>query len=187
MRGIFVVAFLAAAVACGGKTPAPAHHGDHDGPGSGAGSATGPLAGHEGEHDDMSPELQKFHDVFAPRWHADKGAKRTADTCGAVPEFKTAADGIATATPPATTNADTWTTGTRALVAAITKLGDACKANDATKFEAAFTDVHEAFHSLMSQAGMHKPGAGQHEGHEMGHGDGKGGGDGKGSAGHDHH
>jgi len=110
----------------------------------------------------MSPELKKFHDAFAPLWHAEKGAKRTADTCAAVPEFKTAADGIATATPPATTNADTWTTATRALVAAVTKLGEACKANDAAKFESAFTAVHEAFHSLMSQAGMHKPG-GNHD------------------------
>jgi hypothetical protein len=123
------------------------------------------MMGHEGEHDDMSPELKKFHDVLAPLWHAEKGAKRTADTCAAVAEFQTDAGAIGKTTPPPSTNADTWTAGTRALVAAVGKLADACKANDAAKFEIAFSEVHEAFHSLMGMAGMHhdEDGNGEHE------------------------
>jgi hypothetical protein len=162
MRRIFVALLFAAA--CGGKS-APATHADHTG--SGAGSAMGPMMGHEGEHDDMSPELKKFHDVFAPLWHAEKGAKRTADACAAVPELATAADAIGKATPPPSANADTWTAGTRALVAAVAKLGDACKANDAAKFDAAFTEVHEAFHGLMGMAHMHHTEEGSGAEHEM--------------------
>jgi hypothetical protein len=114
------------------------------------------MMGHEGEHDDMSPELKKFHDAFAPLFHAEKGAKRTADTCAAVPELTADADAIGKATPPPSANADTWTEGTRGLVAAVGKLADACKANDAAKFEAAFNGVHDAFHALMELAGMHE-------------------------------
>jgi hypothetical protein len=161
MRHIFVVALFAAA--CGGKS-APAAHAAH---GESSGSAEGPMAGHEGEHDDMSPELKKFHDALAPRWHATQGAKRMTDTCAAVPEFQSDADAIGKATPPATANADTWTAGTRSLVAAVGKLADACKTSDSAKFEASFSDVHDAFHSLMGMAGMHhgEEGNGEHEHH----------------------
>jgi len=146
MRRIFLVAILAA---CGGKHSAPA-----TGP-AGGGSASMMGMHHESEHDEMSPELEKFHDAFAPRWHAAKGPQRQKDTCDAVPELTNDADVIAKATPPTTTNADTWTAGTRALVDAVTKLGAACKANDATQFDTAVGGVHDAFHSLMGQAGMH--------------------------------
>jgi hypothetical protein len=184
MKRIFIAVLFAAA--CGGKSAPATNHAQHTGEGSG--SAGGPMMGHEGEHDDMSPEHTKFHDVLAPLWHAEKSAKRTADTCAAVPEFKTDADEIGKATPPATANADTWTTGTRALVAAVGKLGDACKANDAGKFETAFADVHEAFHSLMGMAGMHhEEGAEDHDHHDMheGHHE-AGGGDGNGGGDHEH-
>ncbi|HSD89289.1 MAG TPA: hypothetical protein VLB44_17290 [Kofleriaceae bacterium] len=147
MRRIFLVALLAA---CGGKHSAPAA-----GPAGGGGSASMMGMHHEGEHDEMSPELKKFHDALAPRWHAAKGPERQKDTCDAVPEFTTDADAIGKATPPTTTNADTWTAGTRGLVDAVTKLGAACKANDAAQFDTAFLAVHDAFHGLMGQAGMH--------------------------------
>jgi len=159
MRRIFVALLFAAA--CGGKS-APATHTEHTGDGSGS----GPMMGHEGEHDDMSPELKKFHDAFAPLWHA-KTATRTADTCAAVPEVKADADAIGKATPPPSANADTWTEGTRSLVAAVAQLAGECKqaAPMETGFENAFKAVHEAFHHLMEMAGMHE-GGGEHE-HEM--------------------
>ena len=147
-----------AAAACGGKKAAPATT-----------TTTQPAEGHEGheggkgEHANMPAELAKFHDVLAPRWHADKGPQRMKDTCAALPEFKTDADALAKATPPTQANADTWTTGTRALIASLTELETTCKANDTAKFEEAFHKVHESFHGLLAQAGGEK-----HEGEHAG-------------------
>jgi hypothetical protein len=158
MTRIFVVAALLFAAACGGKS-APATHTDHA---AGSGSQ-GPMMGHKGEHDDLSPELHKGREVFAPLWHAEKGAKRTADTCAAVPNIAAAADAVGKATPPASANADTWTAGTRRLVDAVAKLGDACKTNDAATFETAFNDVHEAIHAIMEMAHMREAGGEDHK------------------------
>ncbi len=149
MTRTLTFALLLAIAACGGKdkggsgtTPPAGGAGDHR---DGDHHADG-----EQMHDELSPEMKTFHDVLAPLWHADKGAKRSADTCAAVPQLKTNADGIATATPPVSTNADTWTTGTRALVAAIGELETACKGK--ADIEAPFAKVHDAFHNLMKQA-----------------------------------
>jgi hypothetical protein len=161
IRNLSLTIVLAAA-ACGGKKAAPATT-----------ATTQQAEGHEGheghemgEHPNMPAELAKFHDVLAPRWHAEKGAQRMKDTCAAVPEFKTDADAVAKATPPTQTNADTWTTGTRALVASVGELETTCKANDTAKFEEAFHKVHESFHGLLAQAGGEKHEGGEHE-HKM--------------------
>jgi hypothetical protein len=159
--------FALAAAACGGKQSAPATtsttpqddkgHAEHEGPTPGM------------THEGMPAEMTKFHDVLAPRWHAEKGPQRMKDTCAALPQLKTDADAIAKATPPTKANADTWTTGTRALVDSVNALETTCKANDTAKFEQAFHSVHESFHGLMAQAGVeHKPGEHEHKagGHE---------------------
>jgi hypothetical protein len=154
-----------AAAACGGKQAAPA-----------TSTTTSEHAGHEGqegmagmEHEGMPAEMTKFHDVLAPRWHAEKGAQRMKDTCAAVPQFQADADAIAKATPPTKANADTWTASTRALVDSVNGLDTTCKANDPAKFEEAFGKVHENFHGLMAAAGMMPEGQhGEHEGHEGG-------------------
>ena len=154
--------FVLAAAACGGKKPAPATT-------STTQNAEGGHAGHEGgHHAGMPAEMTKFHDVLAPRWHADKSPQRMKDTCAAVPEFRANADAIAKATPPEKANADTWTASTRALVDSINGLETTCKANDSAKFEEAFHKVHESFHGLMAAAGMekHEGGKGEHD-HKM--------------------
>lgn len=151
-------ALLIAAAACGGKdksapaTTPTAHeheHGDHD----------------DGdEHAGMTPEMSQFHELLRPRWHADKGPARMKDTCDAVPQFQSSSDAIAKATPPETANADTWTAGTRALVAAIADLSSACSGADNTAFETAFGKVHDAFHALMEAAQTHGKGGGSSDG-----------------------
>jgi hypothetical protein len=157
------LAIVLAAAACGGKKSAPATTTTTQTAEGGDGQQAA------GEHADMPAEMTKFHDVLAPRWHAEKGPKRMADTCAAVSEMKVVADAIAKATPPTKANADTWTAGTRALVASVAELEPVCKANDATKFEAAFHHVHESFHGLMAAAGVgheeHK--GGEHKEHKM--------------------
>ncbi len=147
MTRILTFALLLLGAACGGKDKAPttttmAHEGGEHHEGSGSGD----------EHENLTPELSAFHDLLAPHWHADKGPQRTADTCSAIAQFKSSADAVAVATPPVSTNADTWTAATRALVAAVAELERACTSKSDTKFDAAFTKVHEAFHSLMAQS-----------------------------------
>jgi len=144
--------------ACGGKKSEPATTTTSTQPGGG--SAAG---GHEHmeEHEGMPAELAKFHDVLAPRWHADKGPKRMKDTCAALPEMQADADAIAKATPPKPANADTWTKGTRALLDGLAMLDASCKANDAVKFEASFEKVHNSFENLLAMATEH------HDEHKM--------------------
>lgn len=143
--------------ACGGKdkaapattpTMAQGAHGEHEG----------------GEHAGMSPEMTRFHELLRPLWHADKGPARMTNTCAAVPQLKTESDAIATATPPEPANADTWTAGTRALVAALSELTTACKGTDNAAFETAFGKVHDAFHALMEAGKTHGQGGGGADG-----------------------
>lgn len=143
------IAFIALLAACGSKQPPTAN----GAVGSGSNAAE-MKAEHEEMMRTMPPEMAKFHDVLAPRWHAEKGAKRMADTCSALPDFHANADALAKATPPTTANADTWTNGTRGLVAAVAALDTSCKSNDAAQFETAFGKVHDAFHALMEAAKM---------------------------------
>jgi hypothetical protein len=162
IRNLSLVIVLAAA-ACGGKKTAPATtettttttqqadpHDEH-------------AAGEAGHHEALTPELTQFHDLLSPLWHAAKGPQRMKDTCAALPQLKTSADAVAKATPPTKTNADTWTSATRALADSVNRLETACKANDTAKFETALHDVHEAFHRLMEQASGGKHEAGKHE------------------------
>ena len=151
MTRTLTLAFLLAAAACGGKdkgsaTTQPGGHDQH------AGSATG-GGDHGGEHHgELTPELKTFHDILSPLWHAPQGAQRIADTCAAIEKLTLAADGVAKATPPVSANADTWTAGTRALVAAVGALEKECTSKDPGRVEAAFTKVHDAFHALMEQS-----------------------------------
>lgn len=159
IRNLTLVIVLAAA-ACGGKKSAPA-----------TSTTTQTAEAHEGheamEHENMPAEMTKFHDVLAPRWHAEKGPQRMKDTCAAIPQFQADADAIAKATPPEKANADTWASSTKALVESVAGLDSTCKANDAAKFEEAFHKVHESFHGLMAAAGVMPAGAMDEHEHKM--------------------
>ena len=149
---------FAAGAACGGKKSAPATEN------------TAKTTGGD-HHAAMLPEVAKFHDVLAPRWHADKGPKRMADTCGAMAELQANADALTQVAPPATTDAAAWSTKTQDLVSAVGALDGTCKANDATAFEPAFERVHTSFHAVMeasAPAGAEKHGGhGEHHDHKM--------------------
>jgi hypothetical protein len=138
--------------------------------GCGGAHQPAPAEPHEAQPEGMAmqmpPELKTFHDVLAPRWHADKGAQRTADTCAALGDFQSGADAIAKAAAPAGASADTWAAGAKELVTAVAGLRDACAHRDQqAAFEDAFAKVHESFHHLLEASGaMH----GEHEEHEHG-------------------
>lgn len=121
--------------------------------------------GHMGEADEMAgmpPELQKFHAVLAPRWHAQHGPERIADTCGAIGELRAAADAVVAAPAPAGRDAAAWSAGGKQLAEAVAALDATCQAHDAAGFEPAFAQVHERFHGLL-EAG--EPKHGEHDPH----------------------
>jgi hypothetical protein len=162
--GAIVAVGLAAAIGCGGKpAPEPANPDDFVRgaqthavrQGKSGGSASQGEMGAKGEMGEMGemaglpPALKKFHDTLAPRWHADHGAARTADTCGAIAQFQTDAAAVAASPAPRAADPSAWSAGGKQLVGSVAGLETACKANDAAAFEPAFTQVHDGFHRLM--------------------------------------
>ena len=124
MRCQMMFALALAAAACGS-------HSDSD-----SSSTAKPEAEHhEHEMESMSPELARFHDVLAPKWHAPPGAARRQGACAAMADFKKRAAEVPNG---------------KDLVAAVDALDNACttKAADA-EIDAAFGKVHEAFHHLL--------------------------------------
>ncbi|HEX3757608.1 MAG TPA: hypothetical protein VHW23_02840 [Kofleriaceae bacterium] len=158
-RNTLLVGVLAAGISCGGAKsdsepleaarPIQSHATRSGAHGAGMGS---------GEADEMAampPELQKFHAVLGPRWHARQGPERMADACGAIAEFHTSADAVAAAPAPTGRDAAAWAAGGKQLTEAVAALDAACTAHDAAGFEPAFTQVHERFHGLLEAGESH--------------------------------
>jgi hypothetical protein len=130
--------------------------------------------GKMGEHDEKGtpPQLAKFHDTLAPRWHAAQGPQRMADTCAALPEFHRDAEAIAAAEAPKQGDAVAWSMGGKKLTEAVAALGATCRNKDAEAFETAFARVHETFHGLMEVTGGHdEHDKGDHDGDDDDHDD----------------
>jgi hypothetical protein len=136
MKTAFAFALILAA-ACGNKSSQPAK----------------PAGEAHAEHGQMMPEIAKFHDVLAPRWHADKGEKRMTDTCAASAEFHAGADALAKAQLPATADRAKWDAGAKELSESVGALDASCSAKDAAAFELAFAKMHTNFHALMETSG----------------------------------
>src|SRR5262249_14314044 len=112
------VALILLVVACSKSKPEPAK----------------PAEAEHHEMMNMPPEMAKFHDVLAPRWHAAKGPQRMKDTCAAIADFQANADALAKATPPTGTDAAAWQTGTKELTDAVTGLKTSCDGTDQAAF-----------------------------------------------------
>jgi hypothetical protein len=164
-------------VACGGSetptTTAPATPLAEEKP--------APAPEEHGEHGKLSPELDAFHEILAPRWHADPGPQRTKDTCAAIADFKTRAAAVKSAAMPAGAEAAAWSEAGARLETSVVALEVECTAGgaDQAKFDAAFSAVHDAFHHAME---LGRGGHGMKEGHGEHHGKG----DGHGAEGHKH-
>jgi hypothetical protein len=118
----------------------------------------------EKEHAKLTPELDAFHDVLSPRWHADQGEARTKDTCAAQPDMLAKAQAVEAAAAPANVDATAWSAAAAHLTKEVTALGESCAAEPAM-FEPTFHSVHEAFHALMEMQ------MGKHDHAEHGHGE----------------
>jgi len=164
MRTALPVVWLLAA-ACGGATrsdpaseplesargnqPHDVRHAEH------AGHGGPPAAPADDEMAGVPAEIQAFHATLAPRWHAEHGPARMADTCAAVPTLRGQADAIGKAAPPQGASATAWTERTRQLGGAVAALNETCQAKDAAGFETAFGELHLRFHAVLELGGEH--------------------------------
>jgi len=91
------------------------------------------------EHGHMHPKFVKdvdaFHSVLAPVWHARPGPERTQDACAKAGEMARLADEIRS-------------TDASLLASSISVLKTKCD-SDKGGVDAALHDVHEAFHHLI--------------------------------------
>lgn len=150
MTRLAILLSLLVAAACGSSEPAP--------------GATTPAAGEaKEEHPKLTPELDAFHQVLGPLWHADKGEARQKNTCAAVPEFKTRAAAIKGAAAPASVDAAAWTSAGTELEGAVAGLETACGGADPAAFEPAFEAMHTKFHGAMELVAGKEEHGGGHE------------------------
>lgn len=97
------------------------------------GSAFADEHGHM--HHNFATDVDAFHAVLAPIWHARPGAARTQDACAKAGEMARLANEIRSK-------------DASQLVASITVLKAKC-GNEKGDVDGAFHDVHEAFHHLI--------------------------------------
>lgn len=86
-------------------------------------------------HPKFAKDVDAFHAVLAPLWHARPGSERSQNTCAKVGEMSKLA-------------ADIRTTNSTQLVESLATLSGVCQSNPAG-VDGAFHDVHEAFHRLI--------------------------------------
>ena len=102
-----------------------------------AGSAIGQDR-HDHHNHKFTQDIDAFHAALAPLWHAQVGDQRSANACAQAGKLESLAREIRKA-------------DTKALVASVAALKAQCTANP-TNIDAAFFDVHDAFHRVMEQA-----------------------------------
>ena len=86
-------------------------------------------------HHNFAKDVDAFHAVLAPIWHARPGPARTQDACAKAGEMARLANEIRSK-------------DASQLVASITVLKAKC-GNEKGNVDGAFHDVHEAFHHLI--------------------------------------
>jgi len=145
MRTILFSVFLAVA-ACGGASKS-----DLEEPAGGAEPIAHEEEGHHGQHSEaehppLTPEMEAFHDVLKPLWHAEPGADRQTGTCAKAGELLGLSEKIQNAPNPGADQA-AWELAVRQLMLSLVKLMDECKTGG--DFEANFRAVHDGFHALL--------------------------------------
>lgn len=104
--------------------------------------AGGALAAEQHEnhrHHAFAKDVDALHAVLAPLWHARPGTERSQNVCAKANELERLAGDIRSADP-------------KPLLQAMAALKKQCQASP-TAIDAAFFDVHEAFHRLAEPGG----------------------------------
>ena len=86
-------------------------------------------------HHNLAKDVDAFHAVLAPLWHARPGPERLPNACAKADELARLAGGIRS-------------TDASKLIASIANLKTMCQ-NQQGDVDGAFYDVHEAFHRLL--------------------------------------
>lgn len=90
---------------------------------------------HEAMHHHLPADIDSFHSLLAPVWHARPGKERTRNACAKAAAMEKAANAIQSA-------------DASLLATASTAFKSKCEASPAD-VDAALFDVHEAFHRLI--------------------------------------
>jgi hypothetical protein len=90
--------------------------------------------GHKNHVHSFAKDVDAFHAVLAPLWHARPSKARSDNVCAQAGKLESLATDINNA-------------NTKPLLASITALKAQCKTSP-TKIDTAFAEVHEAFHRL---------------------------------------
>lgn len=104
--------------------------------------AGGAIAAEQHEnhrHHAFAKDVDALHAVLAPLWHARPGKERSQNVCAKTNELERLAGDIRSGDP-------------KSLLLAIAALKKQCQASPAN-IDAAFFDVHEAFHRLAEPGG----------------------------------
>jgi hypothetical protein len=104
-----------------------------------AGAAIADVPDHH--HRKLAKDVDAFHAVLAPLWHARPGPERLPNACAKVEEMGRLASAIRS-------------TDASQLVASVAAMKTACRDKPAD-IDGAFYDVHESFHHLLDA----KPGS----------------------------
>lgn len=99
---------------------------------------SGAIAQEHRHHHQFAADVDAFHAVLAPIWHAQPGQQRSQDACAKASQLAALAT-------------DIRSTDAAALRASIATLKGKCKVKPAA-VDGALHDVHEAFHRLIEPA-----------------------------------
>lgn len=94
---------------------------------------------HEQHHHDFAQDVDAFHAVLAPLWHARPGQERTRNVCAQTTQLASRA-------------AEIRSGDAKTLVASVAALQQRCQTQPAD-IDAAFFDVHQAFHHVAERRG----------------------------------
>lgn len=100
-----------------------------------AGSAIGEDMGEKHMHK-FANDVDAFHAVLAPLWHAPEGKERAQNVCAQAPQLESLATEIHSG-------------DAKPLLASVTALKAQCQ-TDPAGIDAAFSQVHDAFHHLVA-------------------------------------
>lgn len=84
-------------------------------------------------------DIDAFHAALAPLWHAPAGKERAQNVCAQAPKLEILAKEVHSG-------------DAKPLLASVTALKAQCQANPAD-IDAAFSQVHDAFHHLVAHQG----------------------------------